>query len=371
MNLEPFKLERILSEWQNVVDIDLSSSGVNALGLQELISPDELMALYHSIKLRYVQTNGPLSLRTAICRRYPGANVNNILVTNGSSEALMLIMWKYSVPGAELVEITPTYSLVGGLARSLGMTVRGVQLVEAQGWKPDLEQLEDIVTAKTALIYVSNPNNPTGSILSPAEMSAIIRVAERVGAWVVADEIYHGAELDGRRTPSFWGMYDKLLATASLSKSYGLAGLRLGWLAGPPDAVAGLWHYHDYTTTTTTALSVELAQRALEPEREALILAHNRAFSQQQYQLLSAWLAHHPDRLHAVPTCIGGLAFVGYTMPTASETLAHQLIRDCGVLLAPGGCFGVERHFRIGYSVPHLADGLERLSAAFTRDDRS
>lgn len=371
MNLEPFKLERILSEWQNVVDIDLSSSGVNALELSELISPQELMALYHSLKLRYVQTNGPLPLRTAICRRYPGANVDNILVTNGSSEALMLILWELGAPGAELVELTPTYSLVGGLARGLGMTVRGVPLVEARGWELDVDLLEDTVNAKTTLIYVANPNNPTGSILSPAEMSSIVRVAERVGAWVIADEVYHGAELDGQRTPSFWGMYDKLLVTASLSKSYGLAGLRLGWLAGPPDKVTRIWQYHDYTTTTTTALSVELAQHALETEREARILAHNRAFSQKQFQLLCAWLAHHPDWFHTVPTRIGGLAFIGYTLPVPSDTLAHQLIQDCGVLLAPGDYFGVEHHFRVGYSVPHLADGLERLSAAFIKYYRS
>src|SRR5579871_4103547 len=119
MQLEPFKLERIMSEWQNVVELDLSSSGVDAACLRDFISASEFETLWAGTKLRFVQTNGPIQLRDAILRKYQGASRANVLVSNGSSEALMVLLWKLCEKGAELVEISPTYSLVGGLARTL------------------------------------------------------------------------------------------------------------------------------------------------------------------------------------------------------------------------------------------------------------
>jgi aspartate/methionine/tyrosine aminotransferase len=365
MKLELFKLERIMSEWQNHVECDLSTSGVDAMLLSELVSHDELEELYHTTKLRFVQTNGPYPLRQAICRLYPETDVDNVLVTNGSSEALMMTLWKNCEPGYELVEIAPTYSLVGGLARSLGATVQQVPLVESQNWALDLNALETTITSSTKMIYVCNPNNPTGSILTEMEMEAIVQCADKVGAWILADEIYHGAELSEQRTRSFWGMYDKLLVTSSRSKAYGLAGLRLGWLVGPKDVVTQTWYYHDYTTTTTTALSAALGQLALQPERQARIFTRTHTIAQKNYQRLATWLEQHAHWLTWIPTKIGGLAFFRYSLDIPSGQLAQHFIHSEHVLLAPGEYFGAEQHFRIGYSVPQLSEGLERLSRAF------
>lgn len=363
MNLELFKLERIMSEWQNEVECDLSSSGVDAVHLHELLSAEEMEQLRGTTKLKFVQTNGPNELRDAILRRYPGAERRNVFVTNGSSEALMVLLWKLCQPGYEIVEISPTYSLVGGLARSFAATVKQVKLQESNNWALDLEALESVVTASTRAIYVCNPNNPTGSILSDVEMAAIVNAAERVGALLIADEIYLGAELDGRPTKSFWQTYDKVVVTSSLSKAYGLAGLRLGWMVSNESLINAVWPYHDYTTTTTTALSVELAKMALEPDRERRLFDRAIGIAKTNVKVLDAWVRANSGLVSGVPTKIGGLAFVKYQGRTPSEEFALNLIKTQGLLVGPGSYFGEENYLRIGYSVPHLAEGLRRLEA--------
>jgi aspartate/methionine/tyrosine aminotransferase len=367
MKIEQFQLERLMSEWQNEVQIDLSASGVDSLHLHEFITHDEFERIYRETKIRYVQTNGPVPLRQAIAQRYIGAKIENVFATNGSSEALTILIWMFGETDFEIVEIAPTYTLVAGLGRTFSATVKTVPLQPDQEWALDVEALENTVTATTKMIYCCNPNNPTGSIFTEAEMEAIIQAAARVGAWIVADEIYHGAELDGVPTNSFWGTYDKVIITSSLSKAYGLAGLRLGWLVAPPELIAKVWRYHDYTTITTTVLSAKLACLALEPEREKRIFARTRQISQEQFKVLYDWIAQRSTLVSGTPTRIGGLAFVRYHLDADSESLTKRLIHEEGLLLGPGAFFGQEYFLRIGYSVPHLQAGLERLGMALDR----
>lgn len=362
MHLEPFKLERIMSEWQNEVEVDLSSSGVDAARLRDFVSPSELEALWSDTKLRFVQTNGPIELRDAILRKYQDASRDNVLVANGSSEALMVLLWKLCEQGTEIVEISPTYTLVGGLARTFGATVKQVPLREDAGWRLDIESLDRVVTRSTEVIYVCNPNNPTGSILSETEMAAIVAAAQRTGALLIADEIYIGAELDGRQSQSFWRRYDRVVVTSSVSKAHGLAGLRLGWMVGPKSLVSDVWRYHDYTTTTTTALSAELARMALEPERERKLFDRALRIGRTNFAILDQWIHHHSDLVSGERTKVGGLAFVKVHVPLGTEALALHLAKTSGLLVGPGAYFGAEGYLRIGYSVPHLEAGLSRLA---------
>jgi aspartate/methionine/tyrosine aminotransferase len=248
------------------------------------------------------------------------------------------------------------------VARTFGVEVRTAQLSEADGWQLDVDSLEDAITDRTVMVYVGNPNNPTGSILSPDDMAKIVSAASRVGAWLVADEIYHGAELDGSTSPSFWGTYERVIVTSSLSKAYGLAGLRLGWMVGPTDIIDEVWTYHDYTTTTTTTLSSEVATIALEPSREQILLDRALAISRSNVALLNSWSRDHEHLVSGWRTRVGGFAFLKFVSTIGSEALATRLIDEHGVLLGPGAYFGAEHYFRLGYSVPHLAGGLERLS---------
>ncbi len=362
MKIEAFQSERLLSIWQNQVEYDFTETGVHPMYLHELVTPAELDEIYQTVQLRYIQTNGTPALKAAICQLYPAAIPENVLVTNGSAEANFITLWQYIEPGDEVVALYPNYMQVPGTVRNFGATVKPFYLKEELGWSPDLNELETIVTPKTNLIYITNPNNPTGAVLTRSEMEGIVNIADKVGAWILADEVYRGAELSGEMSPSFWGMYDKALIVSGLSKAYTLPGLRMGWLIGPPEIVENTWGYHDYTTITTGALSDRLAQLAMRPETRQKILKRNRDISAQNLQVLSDWLESHPGMFRFMPPRIGGVAFVGYNLPINSTKLVMKLLREQSVLLVPGDAFGLDGYLRIGYGAHNLKPGLKLVN---------
>jgi aspartate/methionine/tyrosine aminotransferase len=367
MKIDPFQSERLLSIWQNQVEFDFTETGVHPLFLRELVSREELDEVYESVQLRYVQTNGPPPLKEAICGLYDSCEPQNILVTNGSAEANFLTTWHLVEPGDQVVVVLPNYLQVPGVARAFGAEVVPVHLRPETGWSLDIGELEAAIHPGTRFVYVANPNNPTGAVLSREEMDAIVAAAARVDAWLVADEVYRGAELDGEPSPSFWGRYEKTIVVAGLSKAYTLPGLRLGWLLAPPDLATTLWGYHDYTTITTNAVSERLGRLAMRPEIRARILERNRTISSRNLRGLSEWLAAHGETFSFVPPRIGGVAFVGYDLPIGSTELVMRLLEEHSVLVVPGEAFGAEHHLRIGYGNPRLLEGLALINGTIER----
>jgi aspartate/methionine/tyrosine aminotransferase len=363
VQVEPFQSERLLSVWQNQVEFDFTETGVHPLFLHELVTREELDEIYQTVQLRYIQTNGTPLLKEAICGLYHGVSPNNILVTNGSAEANFITLWRLLEPGDEVAVMLPNYMQAPGFARSFGAVTRPFFLAKDRGWSLDAAALDAAVTAKTKLIYICHPNNPTGAVLSTGEMQTIVAAAERVGAWILSDEVYRGAELDGAPAPSFWGSYDKLIVVGGLSKAYTLPGLRIGWLLAPPDVATESWGYHDYTTITTNALSERVARLAMRPDSRDRILQRNRAISSKNLAALTNWLARHPKLFEFVPPKIGGVAFVGYHLQINSTELVMKLLHEQSVLVVPGDAFGIDYHLRIGYGHPRLADGLARIDA--------
>ena len=203
---QPFEMERMMSKWENVVDYNLSESGVHPLRLREIVGPSELEGLLDT-ELNYPQANGQPALREHIAALYPGAAADNILVTVGCAEANFVALQTLLRPGDEMVVMLPNYMQTWGIGHNLGFRVKSFHLQEEHGWRPDLAQLEETVSDQTRLIAVCNPNNPTGYILTPSEMDAIVAIADRVGAWLTADEVYGGAEqFTDTQTASFWGI---------------------------------------------------------------------------------------------------------------------------------------------------------------------
>jgi hypothetical protein len=358
MKIQPFQSERLLSIWQNQVKYDFTETGVHPLELKEFLTRDEFTALYNDVRLRYIQTNGTPPLKESICAMYPGATPANVFVANGSAEANFVTMWHLIEKGDEVVALYPNYMQVPGMAVNLGATLRPFYMREETGWAPGLDGLKRLVSRKTKVIYITNPNNPTGAVLTREEMLEIVRVAESVGAWILADEVYRGAELEGDLSPSFWGIYDRALVVAGLSKAYTLPGLRIGWLVGPKQVAEAVWGYHDYTTITTGALNDRLARLAMRPETRQKILQRNRAISAKNIVVLKNWLDSHPGMFRFVPPKIGGVAFIGYNIQINSTELVMKLLREQSVLLVPGDAFGVDGYLRIGYGSRDLADGL-------------
>ena len=366
-SFQPFVMERMMSKFENVVDVNLSESGVHPMTLGELL---EMGGLDHSavtdVLINYPQANGTVELREAIAALYPGATADNVLVTVGAAEANYLAMTTLLQPGDEAVIMLPNYMQVWGIAKNHGVLIRECHLSEERGWAPDLAELEAAVTPATKLIAVCNPHNPTGRIMTPAEMDAVVAVAASAGAWLLSDEVYRGAEREtDEETTSFYGRYDKVLAQGSMSKAYGLPGLRVGWSVGPAETLDDMWARHEYTTIATTALSNHLAALALSGKVRPQILARTRKYIREGFPVLEEWMKGHGDTFQVVPPQAAAIAFARYRIPINSTELVNRLKDEKSVLIVPGDQFGLDGHLRISYGLHHdyLRDGLDRIHA--------
>ena len=371
MNIEPFALERLQSVYEHQVEINLSESGVEPLRLGELLPADAVGSLLGE-PLGYTQTNGTVALRELVAADYPGASAEHVLITAGSAEANFLACWRLVEPGDEVVVLHPNYLQTHLLAAAHGARVRPWPLrLDGEGggarWAPALDAIGDLVTARTRLVLLCNPNNPTGARLTAAEVDAVCAAAARHGAWVLSDEVYRGAERDGRLTATAWSRYERVVVTCGLSKAYGLAGLRIGWLVAPAALTAELWSRRDFTTIAPAALSDRLARVALAPDMRRRLLARARRRIADHYAIVRDWLAAAGDGLSHVPPEAGAIACVRYPHAIGSEELATRLRETASVLVAPGAHFGLEGHVRIGFGgeASELRAGLDRLGGLF------
>jgi aspartate/methionine/tyrosine aminotransferase len=366
MKLEAFAMERLQSIWENRVEWNVSESGVHPIRVDELVNDSASLAALMSQALGYPQTNGTVELRTAIAALYQGATPEEIEVTNGGSEANLLALLHLVEPGDEVVMMTPNYMQVRGLSRGLGAVVREWPLVEdALRWRADTDSLGALVGDRTRAILICNPNNPTGARLTAGELDDICRIAARAGAWVVSDEIYRGAELDGVETATVWGRSERAIVTSGLSKAYGLPGLRIGWIAGPQAVVEALWGIHDYTSIAPGAINDRLARLALAPTRRTELLARTRRILRANYPILREWVERRAPLLSHVAPEAGAIAFVRYQHDVNSTRLVERLRDESSVLVVPGDHFDMDGYLRIGFGgdPSHVAGSLERIGA--------
>jgi aspartate/methionine/tyrosine aminotransferase len=195
-------------------------------------------------------------------------------------------------------------------------------------------------------------------------MDAVVHIADQVGAWILADEVYAGAErLTDEPAASFYGRYDKVIAVGSLSKAYGLPGLRTGWAVGPIDIIDQIWARHEYTTLSATALANRLAAYALSPEVRPRIIERTRGYIRDGYPVLEKWMAEHPGTFGLRPPDAAAIAFVRYNLDINSTEFVERLRREKSVLIVPGDHFGLDHFLRISYGLPHdyLEPALDRI----------
>jgi aspartate/methionine/tyrosine aminotransferase len=365
MKLEQFAMERMQSTYENLVEFNLSESGVRPLTPRELIEdPAGLDGLLDQ-PLVYSQSNGTIELRGAIASMYPGAGIDHVEVTNGGSEANFITTFNLIEPGDDVVMLVPNYMQTWGLSRAFGGTIREWRLIEdhdAGRWRIDLAELERLVTPRTKMIVICNPNNPTGARLTASDLDGIAQIADRHGAWILSDEVYRGAEIDGVETSSMWGRSPKAIVTSGLSKAYGLPGLRIGWIVAPPSLIASLWSYHDYVTIAPGALSDRLARVALTPERRAQLFERTRHILRRNLPLIEAWLTE-VGGFHWIKPEAGAIIYVRYDHPINSTALVTRLREEKSVLTVPGDHFGMDGYLRLGFGEPpeYNRAGLDRL----------
>lgn len=365
MRQPEFDMERWQSRYENTVRCNLSDSGVLPFRFAEFCAFADVDPA--DVEFGYGSTEGTGALRERIAALYAGAGPGEVLVTTGSAEANFLALWRLVEPRDRVVIVEPTYGQTPGLARGLGAEAVSLRLEERHGWQPAPGAAAAVITSGTRLVVVTNPNNPTGAVLSDESRAQIVAAAEAAGAWILADEVYAGAEIgagDLPPTPSLWGATDRVIATASLSKAYGLQGLRLGWLVAPAGMREDLWSRKDYTSIAPPALSDFLARAALDPGVRERIFERCRAMIQANLDLVAEW-AGAMTGLRFRPPDAGAICLLGYDAPIPSLELAERLRTKDSVLIVPGAHFGLDGTFRIGfgYEAETLPGGLDAVAA--------
>ncbi|MCS5543465.1 MAG: aminotransferase class I/II-fold pyridoxal phosphate-dependent enzyme [SAR86 cluster bacterium] len=368
MKIESFELERIQSIYENSVDVNLTESGIEPMSLKELMSESELEELVN-IPMGYGYTQGSPELRAKISSLYKGFDYKNILVTSGSSEAIFLTALLMLSEGDELIMMSPNYLSINGIAKSIGAEVSFITLEEDLGWSLDLDKLRNLVSKRTKLISLCNPNNPTGSIMKTSDMEEVVRIADSVGAYIHSDEIYIGSELSNSVTTSFQNLYKKTVVTSGLSKTFANPGIRIGWLATQEDLVEECWGIKDYTTVASSILSQHIACKVLEPQIIKKIKARARELLLGNLKVFKEWIIPYSNFLSYVPPEAGGFVYVRYNMQINSSDLIHNLRENESVFIVPGDSFGMDGYFRVGLGskAETFKRGLNLISKGFSR----
>ena len=346
--MRPFEMERWQSHYENEVRYNLSESGVHPVTLGELLDLAGPGASVEETLLGYGHTRGTEELRERIAALHPQASPDQVL-------------------GDAVAVLTPTYMQLPGLADGLGAEVRYVALREEDGWQPDPREVGRAIGHDTRMVVVTNPQNPTGARLTDTSIAAVLGAAERVGAWVLADEVYAGAEREGSRTPSLFGRYERVISTGSLSKAYGLPGLRLGWVVTPSELTESVWARKDYTTIAPGPLTDSLATLALRPDVRDRLIERARGIVRDGLAVVEAW-ARESGVFRVRGHEAGAVCFPSYDLPIDSMALAERLRVEKDVLIVPGSQFEMGRYVRIGFGIPRreLEEALGRVTELTT-----
>ncbi len=362
---QPFQMERWQSLYEHEVELNLADSAVRCAPLGMLLDARDLEALA-GLELFYPQVNGSDLLRGLIAQTYaPAPDPDEVLVTVGAAEANALVCSTLLEPGDHVTVVEPGYRQVRGIAENMGCAVDVVQLRHERAWELDLDELRAKVGPRTKLLAVVNPNNPTGTILSAEARAAILDVVESTGCWLLADEVYRGSERDGVETDSFWAQHPRAVCVNSLSKAYGLCGLRIGWVVAPQPLADDLWRRHEYAVISASLPSVFLAERALEPAKRRELLARQRELVRDGAELYAHWLDAHAALISAQSTAATALSFPRYSATLPSEQVADAIRTRASVLVVPGSMMGSEGHFRltVGFEPEFLGRALDRIAS--------
>jgi len=371
MKFEEFQLERNQSLFENEVDYNLSESGVHPLKISEILTSEEQKQLLDT-ELFYGYTNGTPQLRKRVIDMYDqNLSLDNVLITSGSAEANFLSIMTQLERGDEIVYMVPNYLQIYHLARSFGIDVKTLPIRQRIGWQWDPDELKSIVSSNTKMIVVCNPNNPTGAIMNNEVMDRVIEIAEDLDCWILSDEVYRGAELNGVECRSFAGATDKTIVNAGLSKAYSLPGLRIGWTVGSKEYIDKAWSFHDFTVINVSYLSDWIASRILTKERRMKILNRTKDHLNHNLDLLCQWAMDLPSLTLSRPEA-AAITFAKINLDMSSEEFVFDLRDNHSVLLTAGKWHGLEGYVRFGYGTPtnYVESALKRVKSFLNKKNR-
>lgn len=358
---EAFQLERWQSEFEHTVEINLADSGVAPLRLADLIQD---LSEFGEVTLHYPQVNGTQALRERIAALHRGADADNVLVTVGGSEANQVVAETLLQARDRVAVMTPGYLQLYGLARNRGCHVQALELDAEDSWRLRADAVQACITNDTHLVSITTPNNPTGAVVSPVEVRSIVEACNATGAWLHVDEVYRGSELDGCESQSLFGATPRTIVVGSLSKSYALSGLRIGWIVAPHELIPELWRRHEYATISAASVSMHLAEYALSEPPRTRLLDRQRNLARTGLATMQKWIQANTDVVSMVPPKATPLAFVRYAAELDSVTVADRIRTEADVLVAPGVYLGAEQHLRIAHALnpPRTEEALERIA---------
>jgi aspartate/methionine/tyrosine aminotransferase len=362
--LPPFEIERFFAVHEFAVPYLLCASDVEGLSMKELLAhaDDETRALWDGLVLGYTETLGSPLLRREIAAIYDTAEADDVIAVVGASEALFILMSALVRAGDHVVALWPAYQSLYDLARSQGAQVELVDLRPEDGWALDLDRIAAALRPNTRAVIVNLPHNPTGMHVTAAEFGALVELVDRHGATLICDEVYRGLEHDpATRIPAAVDRSPRAVSVGVLSKSYALAGLRVGWLATHDrDLLEAVALVRDYTTLCSPAPSEVLGIIAL--RAAPALLERSRGIIAANLAILDELFAAHAERIDWVRPTAGSIGFPRYLGEEGIDAFNERLVRDQGVLLLPGRVYDYGGgRFRLGFGRTNLPEAVERL----------
>lgn len=354
MKIEPFALERWLTRHELHVRYDIAESGILPLTVNDLLgyaSPEERTATLEqllALPLGYNEAVGTHALRTMLAATYAQCDPANVLVTTGAIEANFLLFNVLLDAGDHVIAPYPAYQQLYSVPRAIGCDVALWRIRPENDFRYDVDELEQLLTPKTRLIVLNTPHNPTGAMIPVEDLRRIYALADRVGAFVLCDEAYRWLAVPGggEFAPPIFDLGERGISVGTLSKPFGLPGLRVGWMVAPQEIVARCWAMRDYVSLSPGKLNDALAVLALKHREQ--IISRNSAIIAANLAAAQAWIDVHVDLLAWQPPRGGLLALLHYNLNLPSLVLADKLAAEYSVMLAPGSAFGYEQYLRIG-----------------------
>lgn len=363
MKIKPFQIERFFARYEFNAPYLLSSSDCESLSIQELLSLEESAAeQFQHHWLGYTESQGSPELRQAITTLYQSVNGEQVLVHAGAEEAIFTFMNAVLDENDHIIVHFPCYQSLTEVATSIGCEVTRWETHEQNGWELDLDLLRQSIKANTKAIIVNCPHNPTGYLMSKEKQRQIIDIAREHECIVFSDEVYRGLEQNPEDTlPAACDLYENAVSLGVMSKTFGLPGLRIGWIATHNQQIyASMTAYKDYLTICNSAPSEFLATVAL--RNQAPILARNKHIIHENISKLNEFFESYRHLFNWTAPKAGSIAFPSIRFDRDVDQFCADLVQKQGVLLLPGTCYDYRhKHFRIGFGRKNMPEALERL----------
>lgn len=365
VKIEPFRLERYFAEHEFTSPYLLSCSDCEPRTLAGLLAlaDEDSLRRWEKLGLGYTESAGLADLRVEISRLYGRIRPEHVLVAV-PEEAIFVALNCMLDKGDHAVCTFPGYQSLYEIPRALGCEVSPWRPRRDEGWRFDVDELAGLVRPGTKAVVVNFPHNPTGALPTAPEFERVVEVARESGAWLLSDEMYRFLEYDpaGRLRPAC-DLYERAVSLSGMSKAFGMAGVRIGWLATrDPGLFRKMAAFKDYTTICPPAPSEVLALAAL--RARDIILEANLALVRENLGLVEGFMSRHPRIFEPVKPVAGTTCFPGLLSGGDDTGFCRAVVEGCGVLLLPSSVFGVEGHVRIGLGrtgVPEALDRLERF----------